>query len=236
MDKVFNLEIDGQITLPDGSKLGPLYETTVNVVQPSEGATDPILENAKESGGIGYFEYYTDNSTEARLSMVDKSLNTKYLVLDLSEESQTKMDMIRSVIKLSNVNKRSLQWKLKAYLNTTSMGKLETVFNTTNCTAYDDSGKNYYENSNNNKFYVILDNSLLGDELREVFPKNGIYFECSNPAAMSQLSEVSCSIRKYNTISQDYIGAPLAIYLSTTGGKVMAIRVANDGTITASEA
>lgn len=37
MDKIFDVEIDGQVTLPDGSTLGPLEETTVNVVQPSEG-------------------------------------------------------------------------------------------------------------------------------------------------------------------------------------------------------
>ena len=56
MDKIFNVEIDGQITLPDGRKLGPFEETTVNVVQPSECAPDPIVENAKQTGGFGYTE------------------------------------------------------------------------------------------------------------------------------------------------------------------------------------
>lgn len=43
MDKVFDVEIDGQVTLPDGSTLGPLEETTVNVVQPSEGDTSEVV-------------------------------------------------------------------------------------------------------------------------------------------------------------------------------------------------
>lgn len=58
MDKVFNVEIDGQITLPDGSKLGPLYETTVKVVQPSD--CDVAIENAKETGGFGWTETNPD--------------------------------------------------------------------------------------------------------------------------------------------------------------------------------
>lgn len=56
MNKIFNVEIDGQITLPDGRKLGPFEETTVNVVQPSEGGSDPIVENAKQTGGFGWTE------------------------------------------------------------------------------------------------------------------------------------------------------------------------------------
>lgn len=52
MDKVFNVEIDGQITLPDGRKLGPLYETTVNVVQPSVSWPDDLP--VPSAGGYGY--------------------------------------------------------------------------------------------------------------------------------------------------------------------------------------
>lgn len=45
MDKIFDVEIDGQVTLPDGSTLGPLEETTVNVVQPSEGGGGAMVVN-----------------------------------------------------------------------------------------------------------------------------------------------------------------------------------------------
>lgn len=79
MDKVFDVEIDGQVTLPDGSTLGPLEETTVNVVQPSEGISDPIVENAKETGGFGWTEQSEqtvitwDGNTEGRdvLTIID---------------------------------------------------------------------------------------------------------------------------------------------------------------------
>lgn len=55
MDKVFNLEIDGQITLPDGSKLGPFYETPINIVQPSSGGWPSDLPKPSV-GGYGYTE------------------------------------------------------------------------------------------------------------------------------------------------------------------------------------
>lgn len=47
MDKIFNVEIDGQITLPDGRKLGSLEETTVNVVQPSASGGNGATVNAE---------------------------------------------------------------------------------------------------------------------------------------------------------------------------------------------
>lgn len=79
MDKIFNVEIDGQITLPDGRKLGPFEETTVNVVQPSECAPDPILENAKSTGGIGYTEqgeYTVLVDNESITTVADRGMNT----------------------------------------------------------------------------------------------------------------------------------------------------------------
>lgn len=67
MDKIFNVEIDGQITLPDGRTLGPLEETTVNVVQPSEGgggADSVILIKQEGANYVGeiVFGDYTDVS------------------------------------------------------------------------------------------------------------------------------------------------------------------------------
>ena len=73
MDKIFNVEIDGQITLPDGRKLGPFEETTVNVVQPSECAPDPIVENAKQTGGV-----YTSSLTYGTPDTIHK-IDEKYL-------------------------------------------------------------------------------------------------------------------------------------------------------------
>lgn len=236
MDKVFNLEIDGQITLPDGSKLGPFYETSINIVQPSD--ADAAIENAKENGSIGYFEYYTDNSEEAYLSMDDKSINTKYLVLDLSNEDSTKLAWMRQELALIRLNQKNTPYMLKTYTISSISGISEVFLNKSMCDAYETSGINYYVNTGNYRFYVILDNSLLSQELQNTFPKNGVYFENVRAKGMGSLTGVQCSIRKYYNINPDYIPTTTALYViaSDNGGKVMAIKVASDGTITASEA
>lgn len=89
MNKIFNVEIDGQITLPDGRKLGPFEETTVKVVQPSECPSDPIVENAKQTGGFGYTEQGDgavitwDGDTEGRDSFSIDDFFYYYKVSDL---------------------------------------------------------------------------------------------------------------------------------------------------------
>lgn len=68
MNKVFNVEIDGQITLPDGRKLGPLEETTVNVVQPSGGGMMVVTVTGNENG-----EYTADKTLK---EIYDSTPNT----------------------------------------------------------------------------------------------------------------------------------------------------------------
>lgn len=69
MKKYFDIEIDGQVELENGKTLGELKESNISITNPDEETSgDPVVKNAKETGGFGWTEdgekiYYAESQT-----------------------------------------------------------------------------------------------------------------------------------------------------------------------------